>query len=113
RRWGAFAVGDLFLLNLLTIVTEFIGVRLALGSSGCSRYVSVPVAAVALVALTASGSFRRWERAMYALIAVNLVRIPLVVLSRPHGSGAGGAVLPSLNGGLDATLVLFVIALVG
>src|SRR3984893_10838868 len=27
--WGAFSVGDLFLLNFLTIVTEFIGVSLA------------------------------------------------------------------------------------
>src|SRR5499427_7726527 len=26
RSWGAFSVGDLFLLNFLTIVTEFIGI---------------------------------------------------------------------------------------
>ena len=31
RFWGAFSVGDLFVLNFLTIVTEFIGVSLALG----------------------------------------------------------------------------------
>jgi Mn2+/Fe2+ NRAMP family transporter len=31
RRWGAFAVGDLLILSALTIVTEFIGVALALG----------------------------------------------------------------------------------
>ncbi|MGO9882355.1 MAG: divalent metal cation transporter, partial [Solirubrobacteraceae bacterium] len=30
RFWGWFSVGDLFLLNFLTIVTEFIGVSLAL-----------------------------------------------------------------------------------
>ena len=30
RFWGAFSVGDLFILNFLTIVTEFIGVSLAL-----------------------------------------------------------------------------------
>src|SRR6516162_1001678 len=29
--WGAFSVIDLFLLNALTIVTEFIGISLALG----------------------------------------------------------------------------------
>jgi hypothetical protein len=56
--WGAFSVGDLFILNFLTIVTEFIGVSLALGYFGVSKYVSVPVAAAALVAITASGSFR-------------------------------------------------------
>jgi hypothetical protein len=32
--WGAFSVGDLFLVNALTIVTEFIGVSLALSYFG-------------------------------------------------------------------------------
>src|SRR3981081_1465204 len=50
--WGAFSVGDLFLLNFLTIVTEFIGVSLALGYFGVSRYLTVPVAAPTLGAIT-------------------------------------------------------------
>ena len=37
RFWGWFCVGDLFLLNFLTIVTEFIGVSLALGYFGVSQ----------------------------------------------------------------------------
>ena len=45
RFWGWFSVGDLFLLNFLTIVTEFIGVSLALGYFGVSEYVAVPIAA--------------------------------------------------------------------
>src|SRR6202140_5818472 len=56
RFWGWFSVGDLFLLNFLTIVTEFIGVRLALGYFGVTPYLSVPIAAIALVVVTASGS---------------------------------------------------------
>src|SRR5580692_341881 len=42
--WGMFSVGDLFMLNFLTIATEFIGVSLALGYFGVSEYVSVPIA---------------------------------------------------------------------
>src|SRR5436309_19470 len=57
--WGAFSVGDLFILNFLTLVTEFIGVSLALGFFGISPLVSVPVAALALIAVTLTGSFRR------------------------------------------------------
>ena len=45
--WGTFSVGDLFILNFLTIATEFIGVSLALGYFGVSEYVSVPIAALA------------------------------------------------------------------
>src|ERR1700688_3198912 len=70
--WGAFSVGDLFLLNFLTIVTEFIGVSLALGYFGVRDYVSVPIAALLLIAITVTGSFRRWERAMFLFIAVTL-----------------------------------------
>src|SRR3981081_2766623 len=45
RFWGAFSVIDLFILNALTIVTEFIGVSLALGYFGVSRYLALPIAA--------------------------------------------------------------------
>src|ERR1700737_3812300 len=38
--WGAFSVIDLFLLNALTIVTEFIGITFALESLGVSKLVS-------------------------------------------------------------------------
>jgi len=63
RFWGWFSVGDLFLLNFLTIVTEFIGVSLALAYFGVSKYIAVPLTAVVLVVITASGSFRRWAPA--------------------------------------------------
>src|SRR6202158_3349899 len=37
RSWGAFSVIDLFLLNALTIVTEFIGITLALDYLGLPK----------------------------------------------------------------------------
>src|SRR4030081_3760901 len=82
--WGAFSVGDLFILNFLTIVTEFIGVSLALGYLGVSRYVSVPIAAAALVGITVSGSFRSWERFMYVFVIANFLVIPLLILAHPQ-----------------------------
>src|SRR5712664_4001615 len=53
--WGAFSIGDLFILNFLTLVTEFIGVSLALGYFGVSPFISVPVAAALLIAVTITG----------------------------------------------------------
>src|SRR5581483_3365672 len=79
--WGAFSVGDLFILNFLTIVTEFIGVRLALGYFGVSPSISVPLAAAGLIAITVTGSFRRWERAMYICVVTSFLTIPLALLS--------------------------------
>jgi NRAMP (natural resistance-associated macrophage protein)-like metal ion transporter len=113
RRWGAFAIGDLLVLNALTIVTEFIGVALALGYFGISRYVAVPVAAVLLVAVTASGSFRRWECAMYVLVALSCAVIPLAILSHAGGSSTPNGLVPGVEGGLTSSSVLLIIALAG
>ena len=81
--WGAFSVGDLLIVNALTIVTEFIGVALALGFLGCPKIIAVPAAAVLLFAVVAGGSFRRWEGLMFLLIAVNVLMIPMVLLVHP------------------------------
>jgi Mn2+/Fe2+ NRAMP family transporter len=114
RRWGAFAIGDLLVLGALTIITEFIGVALALSYFGISRYVAVPLAAVLLLAFAVTGSFRRWERAMYLLMAVSAVVIPLAVLSHPTGHAVGlGGLRPGVEGGLSSTSLLLIIALAG
>ena len=112
--WGAFSVGDLFVLNFLTIMTEFIGVNLALAYFGVSPYVSVPIAAAALVAMTATGSFRRWERFMFVFIVANFLVIPLAVFSHPHASAFFKSfVVPGVHGGFTSTSVLLIIAIVG
>jgi Mn2+/Fe2+ NRAMP family transporter len=112
--WGWFSVGDLFLLNFLTIVTEFIGVSLALAYFGVSPYIAVPLAAVFLVGITLSGSFRRWERAMFVFIGASLLLIPLALLSHPHyGQIAYHFVVPGIQGGINSTAILLIIAIVG
>ncbi|MHB8220076.1 MAG: NRAMP family divalent metal transporter [Acidimicrobiales bacterium] len=114
RFWGAFSVGDLFILNFLTIATEFIGVSLSLGYFGVSMYISVPIAAVALVAMTATGSFRRWERFMFVFIVTNFLVIPLAVFSHPKaGPFFRDFVVPGVKGGFNSTSVLLIIAIVG
>src|ERR1035441_6546086 len=114
RFWGAFSVGDLFVLNFLTIATEFIGVSLALGYFGVSEYISVPIAAVALIAMTATGSFRRWERFMYVFIVTNFLVIPLAIFSHPKaGPLFHHLVVPGVRGGFNSTSVLLIIAIVG
>jgi NRAMP (natural resistance-associated macrophage protein)-like metal ion transporter len=112
--WGWFSVGDLFVLNFLTIVTEFIGISLAAEYLGASKYWVVPLAALLLIAVTASGSFRRWERAMFALIAVSLLLVPLLLLSSPRwGHAARDFVVPGIQGGISGDAVLLIIAIVG
>jgi Mn2+/Fe2+ NRAMP family transporter len=114
RGWGWFSVGDLFLLNFLTIVTEFIGISLAADYIGVSKYIVVPISAVALVAIMASGSFRRWERAMFVFIAITLLQIPMLLMSHPQWAHAAKSfVVPSISGGVSSDAVLLIIAIVG
>ncbi len=114
RFWGWFSVGDLFLLNFLTIVTEFIGVSLALRYFGITPYVSVPLTAVLLIGITASGSFARWERAIFLFIATSLVLYPLALASHPYwGQIAYHLVVPGIKGGASSTAILLIIAIVG
>jgi Mn2+/Fe2+ NRAMP family transporter len=114
RGWGWFSVGDLFLLNFLTLVTEFIGITLAADYIGISKYLVVPTAGVALIAIMATGSFRRWERAMFAFIAITLLQIPMLLMSHPQwGLAAKSFVVPSISGGVSSNAVLLIIAIVG
>lgn len=111
RLWGAFSLGDLLLLNLLTLVTEFIGVRIAAEHVGVAPGAAVCVAAAVLIGATLSGGFQRWERVMSLLVAVDVVLLPLLLLAHPAAlagsSGGSGRVA-----GVQPT-VLLVLALVG
>ncbi|MBV9607486.1 MAG: Nramp family divalent metal transporter [Solirubrobacterales bacterium] len=114
RFWGWFSVLDLFILNFLTVVTEFIGVSLALGYFGVSKYLAVPIAAAALVAVTATGSFRAWERSMFVFVFANLLVIPLFFLGHPQGGEiVHHFFVPGIQGGANSTSVLLIIAIVG
>ncbi len=114
RFWGWFSVGDLLILNFLTIVTEFIGVALALAYFGVSKYVAVPAAAATLIAITITGSFRRWERALLAFIASSMVLFPLAFLCHPaYGASLYHSLVPGIQGGVSSDAILLIIAIVG
>jgi NRAMP (natural resistance-associated macrophage protein)-like metal ion transporter len=114
RFWGWFSVIDLFILNFLTVVTEFIGVSLALGYFGVSKDIAVPIAAAALVGITASGSFRSWERSMFVFVFANVLVVPLFFLGHPDPSKiVHGFFVPGIQGGVNSTAVLLIIAIVG
>src|SRR5271165_5916695 len=95
--WGALEVIDLFILNALTLVTEFIGITLAAGYLGVPRPVAVILAAGVILAAASTGSFRRFERIAVAFCAGSLLLIPLYLVSHPSGAQmAHGFTTPSL-----------------
>ncbi len=115
RLWGAFSVIDLFALNGLTIVTEFIGIALGLDYLGVPKALGVAIAALVILGVVATGDFRRFERFALALVAGSLVLVPIFVMAHPPlGDVARDLVVPGLP--RDAKLsdvMLLIIAIVG
>jgi NRAMP (natural resistance-associated macrophage protein)-like metal ion transporter len=114
--WGAFSVIDLFILNALTIVTEFIGVSLACGYLGLPKIPTVILAAVLVTAAVSTGSFRRFERLCLFLVVGSLALFPVYLIVHPSlGTMAHGFFVPNLPGGSGqlSTVMLLIIAIVG
>jgi len=113
--WGAFSVIDLFVLNALTIVTEFIGVSLALDYLGLPKSWGISAAALAIMLSAGTGDFRRFERFAVALCVGSLLLVPIYFKVHPP---LAVVVRDSLVPGLPANgkltdVMLLVIGVVG
>jgi Mn2+/Fe2+ NRAMP family transporter len=115
RFWGAFSVIDLFLLNALTIVTEFIGISLALDYLRLPRELGVIASAAIIIAAAGTGDFRRFERFSLLLVFGSLLLIPVFVWVHPPLSQIGHDLLvPQLpKAGKASEVILLIIAIVG
>ncbi|TCO55933.1 Nramp family divalent metal transporter [Actinocrispum wychmicini] len=113
--WGAFSVIDLFLLNALTLVTEFIGISMAVQYLGLPKVPSVILAAVVIVAAAFTGSFRRFERIAIFFCLGSLTLVPVYVMAHPAPSEMLGGLVPSMPDGPGgmAQLMLLIIGIVG
>ena len=113
--WGAFSVMDLFLLNALTIVTEFIGISLGLDYLGVSKLWGVGLSALVIIGAASTGDFRRFERFSLALVFGSLLLVPIFVMIHPPlGRITHDFLVPQLpHGGKLNDVMLLIIAIVG
>jgi NRAMP (natural resistance-associated macrophage protein)-like metal ion transporter len=113
--WGVFSVIDLFLLNALTIVTEFIGISLALDYLGLPRELGVIASAAIIITAAGTGDFRRFERFSLLLVFGSLLLIPVFLwVHPPIGEIAHDLVIPQLPAHAKLSeVMLLIIAIVG
>jgi NRAMP (natural resistance-associated macrophage protein)-like metal ion transporter len=113
--WGAFSVIDLFVLNALTLVTEFIGISLGLGVLGVPKTWGLAAAAVMIMAAVSTGDFRRFERFALALVFGSLLLVPVFFMVHPPWADiAHDFVVPQLPPRAHlADVMLLIIAIVG
>ena len=110
QRYGAraatVAIAALVAANIGTSAAEFAGVAAGAELFGVSRYLAVPLAAMAVTALVLRGRFRGVQRILLALSAVFVAYVAAGVLAHPDwGAAARGLVVPSMPLTHDAVLV--------
>jgi NRAMP (natural resistance-associated macrophage protein)-like metal ion transporter len=115
RFWGAFSVIDLFLLNGLTIITEFIGISLALDYLGLDKTTGVIVSAALIMVAVSTGNFRRFERFAMLLVFASLLLIPIYFMAHPpFAQVARDFLVPQMpGGGKLSDVMLLIIGIVG
>ena len=113
--WGLFSLVDLQLVNFLTLVTEFAAIALALSHMNISPNVGVPIAALGLVVMVLTGSYRRWERITVFLCLLDISWILIALRMRPSSSQLlHNTFVPGLpQGRLTAGLMFLIVAIVG
>jgi NRAMP (natural resistance-associated macrophage protein)-like metal ion transporter len=111
-RWATFAVACLVVANLGLVVSEFAGIGAAMELMGVSRYLAVPVAAVAIWAVVVFGSYRYAER-VFLLLTLAFIAYPLAaLLGHPHwGRVASNTFVPHLIG--SRAFLVLAVALIG
>jgi Mn2+/Fe2+ NRAMP family transporter len=113
--WGWFSMVDLMVGNFLTLVTEFIAIRAGLGFFGVRPAVAVIGALGVLSVALMTHRYWTWERIILGAAMFNLVFVPVALLTHPHWSSVGSAMITwrPLPGGLTQETVLILLANIG
>jgi NRAMP (natural resistance-associated macrophage protein)-like metal ion transporter len=112
-RWTAFAMLVLLVANVANTVAEFSGASAATEIFGVSRYLTVPIVAVAIWALVLfAPNYRTVEKVFLATAFVFVGYIISALLAHPDWGAVGKAlVTPNLD--VSPSVVLLMVALVG
>jgi len=113
--WGGFAMLDLFIGNLLTLVAEFVAIAAGAAFFGIPAVVAVGAGALIVVASMCTRRYFTWERAVMTLAAANVLFVPAAFFAHPDPVAivrAFGTWQP-LPGGANGQFLMLVLANIG
>ncbi len=113
--WGWFSLIDLAIGNFLTLITEFIAIRAGFGYFGVPAWAAVFGALALLYFVLMTHRYWTWERLTLGIAALNLVFVPVALLTHPNWHSLGHALVTwgPLPGGLSKDTLLIVLADIG
>ncbi len=89
--WGWFSLIDLVVANVLTLMTEFIGIRLGGQALGFSAWLTVPAALAFVTFVLVFLRYWTWERISLFIAVFNLIFVPLAMFSHPDWHAVASA----------------------
>jgi len=115
RVWGWFAAGDLLITNLVTLVAEFVAIRVGLAYFHLGPIIAAALGMVLVVFTLSGGRYWRWERIVLGLAIFNGLFLLAAILTKPHWSSVGHslATFSPFPGGSFNTLLLLVASTIG
>jgi len=114
RVWGWFGAGDLTLTNLVTLVAEFVAIRVGLAYFHLGAGVAVALGLALVVFTLSGGRYWRWERIVLGLAAFNGLFLLAAILVKPDvGAVASSFDFSSFPGGSFNTLLLLLASTIG
>ena len=114
--WGWFSAGDLIVTNMVTLIAEFVAIRVGLAYFHLGSRVAAAFGLV-LVAFTmlSGGRYWRWERILLGLAVFNGLFLVAAITVKPHWGTVGHSFLSwsPLPGGSFNTLLLLIASTIG
>jgi Mn2+/Fe2+ NRAMP family transporter len=112
--WGWFAAADLTLTNLITLVAEFVSIRVGLAYFGLGSGVAVALGLTLVVFTFSGGRYWRWERIVLGMALFNGLFLVAAILVKPRiGAIAGALDFSPFPGGSFNTLLLLLASTIG
>ncbi|HEY2640922.1 MAG TPA: divalent metal cation transporter [Streptosporangiaceae bacterium] len=113
--WGWLAAGDLLFTNLVTLIAEFVVIRVGLAYFGLGPGVAAALGIVLVLFTLNRGRYWRWERIALALAVFNGLFLVAAVMIKPHWAMVGQSMVTfsPFPGGSVNTLLLLVASTIG
>ena len=112
--WGWFSLLDLFLVDFLTLVTEFIGMTAALSIFHIPPVITVIGVCIVMSIMVLQGRYWTWEKVALVFCAVNLIYIPAAFIVHPSVSDIiRQGLIPNFPGGFNNKIFFFLMANIG
>jgi Mn2+/Fe2+ NRAMP family transporter len=112
--WGWFAAADLTLTNLVTLVAEFVAIRVGLAYFHLGSVVAVVLGLTLVVFTFSGGRYWRWERIVLGMALFNGLFLVAAVLVKPHVSAIASSFdFSPFPGGSFNTLLLLIASTIG